>query len=50
MFVFLAGVDHELCDHTPPPFFHHGKGVVRCACDACVVSFFGQSVPEVPYA
>jgi hypothetical protein len=21
MFVFLAGVDHELCDHTPPPFF-----------------------------
>lgn len=21
MFVFLAGVDHELCDHTPPRFF-----------------------------
>lgn len=19
--LFLAGVDHELCDHTPPPFF-----------------------------
>ena len=35
--------------HSPSPFLHSRRVVLECS-DACVVSFFGQSVPEVPYA
>jgi hypothetical protein len=47
---FFAGVDRELCDHTPPLLFFIVGELCWSACDACVVSLFGQSVPEVPYA
>ena len=35
--------------HSPSPFLHSRRVVLECS-DACVVSLFGQSVPEVPYA
>ena len=47
---FFAGVDRELCEHTPPLLFFIVGELLWSACDACVVSLFGQSVPEVPYA
>jgi len=49
MFVSCRSRSRVMRPHAPS-LFHHRKGAARCACDACVVSFFGQSVPEVPYA